>query len=374
MKIGLGHRDTSKGTSKVGKSFTVFGRVLDIILDPSHPMYQEKDGSQGLYGVFYEELGKSVSSLDLSSIPFAYNSNINLQVLPLKGEIVEIKLEPSEHRIDNATAVKAYWTKIIPLWNSPLHNAYPDLAKESKPDFGYNFKETSVIPLQRFPGDVVLEGRGGSSLRMGTTIHTLNLLTDESNNGKPFTILRTGEITDTSDTYVEDINKDQASIYLLSDHKIPVEPVQAFKTSWKTLPAPVNSYKGNQVVVSSGRLVFMSSKENILILSKKSVGVAGTSLNLEGVDYVNLDAPKIYIGGVSSRTEQEPVMLGGVTVEWLESLFTKFERLVKNLAEMDPDPEIGIPVLMAEAAAIQKTLPSLKNQLKTLTSSKTFVE
>lgn len=381
MNIGLGHREVTRGTRNGIPSLNLFARVVDIILDPSHPQYQEKGGSQALNGVFYSELNRTVDEKDVYTLNFAYCSNTGLKHTPLKNEIIQVEALPSEYREDMPTAVKYYWTRLIPLWNSANHNAYPDLFQiknqDKKLDLGLDFIENpKILPLQSFSGDVIIEGRSGNSIRLGGSQHNLNTLSDSTNNGDPFLVIRNGSINkeSTPDTTVEDINTDKTSIYLTSSHKVLLKQPIAFGTSWRKIPLYTNSYKGAQAVINSDRIVLNAKDDNILLFSKEGVGLIGNSVNIEGQSYVGLDSKKVYIGGTLARQESEPMLLGGTTSEWLESLLDKLDRLLKSLAEMGTDPVIALPVLIADATAIAKTLPILKNELKNIKSTKTFVE
>jgi hypothetical protein len=130
---------------------------------------------------------------------------------------------PSEEKDNDPNAKKRYWISIIPVWNHPHHNASPDVIQsgEDSLDLGEDFEESqNVAPIQSFPGDVLVEGRHGNTIRLGGTKHSLNTFTDSSNNGVPYTIIRNGMKTPSNalDPTVEDINEDDSSIYIGSDH------------------------------------------------------------------------------------------------------------------------------------------------------------
>ena len=148
---------------------------------------------------------------------------------------------------------------IVPLWNHPHHNAYPDTEQEGEgdADLGKHFEEQNAINnLQMFPGDVTIEGRYGNSIRLGGTKFDSNEITDSSNNGKPYTLLRNGQVEtqDGVDTVVEDVNEDAASIYLLSDHVVKLEQSNVKREAFSNEPDKSDKYKGSQVIINSGRL------------------------------------------------------------------------------------------------------------------------
>ena len=168
-------RNSSRGgaiASTAGSSTggTNFGRVVDIILDDSHPDYETLGKTQALNGVFYRELDMSSVEDELQTLKFAYCGERGVIRPPLKNEIVVLQTLPSEERTEVTTAKKVYWTKAVPLWNHPHHNAYPDVIQfedqaRSGADLGEDFEESEATsPLQIFPGDVIVEGRHGNKI------------------------------------------------------------------------------------------------------------------------------------------------------------------------------------------------------------------
>ena len=57
-------------------------------------------------------------------------------------------------------------------------------------------EQDNINPLQPFPGDVLIEGRHANTIRLGGTKHEENPLVDDSNNGKPYNIIRIGQTDD----------------------------------------------------------------------------------------------------------------------------------------------------------------------------------
>jgi len=190
-----------------------FGRVVDIITDSFHPEYKNYGNTLSLNGVFYRPITSSELEDTTTDLRFAYQGAKSIKEVPLKGEIVEIQNQPSNERVDNPGSLKVYWTKIIPLWNHPHHNAYPDTIQSGEGDanLGKEFKEeTTINPLQQFPGDITMEGRHGQSIRFTGTKFDSNPWIDDSNNGKPLIVISNGqkETQNGDETIIEDINED----------------------------------------------------------------------------------------------------------------------------------------------------------------------
>ena len=368
------------GISSGGQSGPLFGRVVDVITDAFHPKYKEYGESNALNAVLFVELGAGSTEDTESELKLAFDGQPDIKKAPLKGEIVKIETKPFWSRDGSSTATKAYWTEIVPLWNHPHHNAYPDIIQfgDGPNDFGDDFEEVDTVnPIQPFPGDVILEGRHANSLRLGGTKHSENPLVDDSNNGKPYNILRIGQTDDVEggyETVTEDINKDLASIYMMSDHEIPIEVANEKRDSYDDEPDKPAKFKGEQIMISSNRLVFNAKEDSILMSAGSSVGANGKTINLDGDDMVSVDAKKIYLGVKALKNEDEPVLKGQTAIEWMEIHIGLFETLINTMQKMPAVPAAAVAIMKATASAIKPQLPSHKKRLKTLLSKKVFTE
>lgn len=367
------------GAGSGAKLNNTFGRVLDVILDSFHPEYQNYGNSLSINGVFYRPLSSTEKEGESPAPRFAYQSNKGIKEVPLKGEIVEIQTLPSEEREFDPNNLKTYWTKIVPVWNHPHHNAFPDTEQqgEGPADLGKDFKEESTInTLQQFPGDITMEGRHGQSIRFTGTKFDSNPWIDNSNNGKPLIIISNGqkETQSGDETLVEDINEDPSSIYLTSDHVIDLEQANEKRDAWDSEPVKGNIYKGSQVVINSGRLYFNSKEESILLSAKEAIGANANTINIDGEKYIALDAKKIYLGSIALKKEDEPVLLGQSTIDWLDDYLSQFESVAKGLATLPPAPPAAIAKLIALGNSIVPIIPTLRNLLKNLPSKKVFTE
>lgn len=317
--------------SREDSSEVEYGRVLDVVLDVSHPKIKSLGGTQALYGVYYQPLFVDAED-DLEKVQkdpqlrFAYFGNQAVRQIPIKNEIVRIESRISsvaseENFESDGQTTKRYWTEIVPLWNTPHLNIYPDKPHQSSPDLGKDFRENQDIkPLQLNPGDVTIEGRHGQSLRFGGTKSSNNKFVEESSNGKPYTILRNGQASCQEDTCFEDVDKDDSSIYLTSDHKVPVtEANRRFKGAVK-VPEIAKNYKGKQIVVNSDRVVVNAREDNLVLAAKKHASVNAETTSIDGEQYVGLDANKVYLGNFAQK-EQNPVLKGQVSVDFLKDLY-----------------------------------------------------
>ena len=157
--------------------------------------------SQSINGIRYRPLDRRFTQDEDAILPFAYCGNPTTVTIPLKNEIVVITSLPSEDRMFNSLQTKSYWMSVVNIWNSPHHNAYPDTLQDGdgKCDLGEEFDEVDIVaPLQVFPGDTLISGRHGNTLRLGGTKHKYNKLTEEGDNGKPFIIINNKKLKNLS--------------------------------------------------------------------------------------------------------------------------------------------------------------------------------
>ena len=355
-----------------------FGRVVEVVLDESSPYWDEFGRSQSINGIIYRPLDKAHSEDEDAILPFAYCGSSNVINVPLKNEIVIITALPSENRAANSLQTKNYWFSVVNIWNHPHHNAYPDTLQSGTgaADLGEDFEEKqTVAPLQTYPGDTLISGRHGNTIRLGGTKHQYNTLTDDSNNGSPFVIIKNKmkEPEDGMALSSEDINEDGSSIYMVSDHEVPLEEANTKAASWKEPADLAAVYKGDQVVVNGGRLFFNAKEEGAFIAAKDYVGLASKEIHIDGDDMVSIDGKKIYLGSVALNREDEPIVKGTTLQDWLTSFMDTFDVLLKSLGTPGAPP-VYVGTQVSTTKAIKPAIKTLKNQIKLLTSKKVFTE
>jgi len=347
-------------------------RVTNIILDDS-----TSEGWAALGAIEYQSINSSFTSK-------AYPLNPNVKFFPLINEIVYlISLPSSDMNISN-TRKKIYYINNVGIWNHPHHNAFPidNTTPSTRINLGETFQERSNIhPLLPFEGDFIQEGRWGNSLRFGSTVQERdNNWSIYGTNGDPITILRNGQGEQIGDGWtpiVEDVNNDNSSIYLTSTQNIPLDvSSDKYDSYLKNEPKNPNQYNGAQILLNSGRLVFNSNQDHILLSSAKSINLNGKeSVNIDTLDCI-VSATKIYLGGYEAI---EPLMLGNRTINFLKSLISTVETLNKALTGLTSPPIVitGVatfPTLNIATAKVNTALEDLKSKLnkETLTSERNF--
>ena len=166
---------------------------------------------------------------------------------------------------------------------------------------------------------------------------------------------------------IEDINNDDSSIYVTSTQNVPLIASSVSYISYKNNPpAAPNEYSGKQVIVSSGRLVFNSSEDHILLSSAKSISLSSNSGVNVDTSVFTVQSSNIYLG---SKNATEPLLLGNQTVTLLNQLIKNlsgFANICKFVSTPDGKPltqlNIAAGKLVVSLNALQANLESLKSK------------
>jgi hypothetical protein len=352
-------------------------RVVDIILDDAHEDWSTFGEIESLGAIRFRVIGQQQDESDPKLLDIAYPINTNFKNYPLLNEIVIITTAPSIEKDDSViNHTRFFYTTVVSIWNSPHHNAFPDVYQNpGEPDLGYNFEDkANVAPIQPAQGDVIVEGRQGQSLRFTGTDYEKKFV--ETNEQKPITIISNGKASaDPATPVVENIDDDPASIYLVEDHTVLLTQANDKRDAWDSEPDKADSYQGSQVLINSGRLFFNAKEESILFSATAAVAGNASTISFDGIDYVALDATKVYLG-TEAFGEREPVLLGATTQDWMRQLLSELERLGKALAGVVPAGSSagGLTQIKSHGASMSSPLGQIKKAIDDLDSIKVFTE
>jgi hypothetical protein len=401
-KFGFGALNDNYNTGASGTSKTLdalklaslnsTGRVLSIVLDDTHPKYQELGGPKAIGAVEIIDLSGGTADYSTTSdnqnYRVAYPLQPGLKNYPLINEVVYLVSQPTKKIMQRNSAKALYYISVVNLWNHPHHNAIPYSAGSSTPEnsknyqdsalgstnkltdtagtikFGNYFKERpNIYPLQPFEGDLIYEGRWGNSIRLSGTAPNKNPWSTTGTQGDAITIIRNGQTDNPNkngwDFTVEDINTDASSVYLTTTQKVPLTANTnyfSYKSNPPTLP---NEYTGKQIILNSGRLVFNTTEDHLLLSSAQSISLssAGT-VNVDATE-MTIQTEKIYLG---SKSATEPLLLGDTTVELLKTMIDVLKDLV-TASQTASNSGGPIPSLNQKAPALLKKLLTLNPDL-----------
>lgn len=349
-----------------------YGRVVHVILSLDDPLCFN---SSMLNGVYYRPNNILTDESSVSELPFARQGNSNIRLVPLPGEIVYLEKSMSDDSQSSTGIRTTYWTGIVNIWNHPHHGASPDTSQTTWEDslLGGLPENKTISPLRANPGDLIVEGRLGQSLRLGG----YELSTSDSQ-GYPYIKISNGQIeTKSGNSPIdEDINKDFNSIYFLSKHKSDLEPSNTKRDTYKEIPIKSNEYVGNQVIVNAGRIYFNSKEESAFISAKKSIGLNATTVNIDSTDYMCLDAPKMYLGtkALKAGNNAESAVLGHQLSNWLGVLLDSLDSLSDALKIASAVGAGPVSQLNLVAPELKQTISKLKKQIGIFKSKKVYIE
>lgn len=378
----LGNRVNSSGrgvpSSPSTQPTAVFGRVVDIVLDNSKILYDNQGRKLPIGAIIYQDI--NTPSTTEGTLPSALPITVGIKQYPLINEIVVIQVGPSPDFQESPGQVLNYYTNILNIWGSPNHNALPTQGVDFSNPVGENIPELKDInPLYPSPGDILIEGRQGQSVRIGGYSSKENPITNSADQGQPYIVISNGQVTTTNglDYIVEDINKDFNSLYFLSNHKSSLEAANTKRNSYNTIPQASNEYKGNQVIINGGRLYFNAKEESILLSAKESIGLNANTVNIDATDYFCVDAKKIYIGErarTATSSVQQPVILGKQLENWLGALLDALDSVATAMQTASAVGAGPVTQLNAAGPVLKATISSLKSQYKIFQSKKVFTE
>ena len=378
------------------------GRVTNIVLNSQHPLFSQVGGFNGIGTIEFQKVNTKEDTSKNYAKPFFPQ----FSSFPLINEIVLIFQLPSQNQnIEKELQDAFYYLSAVSIWNHPHHNAYPSpenpglLPEDQQRDYkeienGYyrrttdgdtdiklnspnnpsqnTFKELmNIHPLLPFSGDRIFEGRWGNSIRLAGTSNpknnpdfkqknyiNLNNWSNFGGNGNPITIIRNGQPNEILNKegkditlegwkpITEDINKDLSSIYLTSNQQIPIVAssvrYNSYTTKEKEVPQEPAIYNANQIILSSGRLLFNSSTDHILLSSQRTISFnAQKGFNFDTPSNFVIDAGTTIKFG--SKSANESIVKGDTLYRDLNNVLDLLIDFVKLLETSQLFPG-GAPV------------------------------
>lgn len=339
-------------------------RVVDIILDENHPDFKTSGEWDAIGAIKWRALTQNLTEEIPESLPIAYPLKSHIRQLPLKNEIVLLVAGPSKRLDLSNQSSTLYYLDVVSIWNHPHSNEYPD-DTTVEPDFGEDFiQRVDINPLLPYAGDVIVEGRQGQSIRFSSTVAGKTPWTGSIANDPIITIVNGQQTAPNSFSFItEDINKDPASIYLTATQQVNLKASSTDYSSYTSyIPTAPDSYNGNQVLISSGRLVFNSNQDHILLSSALTIGFnAIRGFNFDtSTNFVVSAGTTIKLG---SAKAYEPTFLANKTLTYLVPLLADLTVLCTALSTV-PQPQVQIAAqsLALKIADFQTNVPAMKSK------------
>lgn len=382
-------------------------KVTDIILNKNHPKYVAKGYWGSIGTIFYQEFPEGNTN-DENAFAKPYFSNISS--FPLINEYVLLFQLPDITSQNSKGKQQFYYLPSVNLYNNPHLNPLPtknydisldgenfgeEISNNPSPNYDFNSEKNpsqktfveldeKSTPLLPFAGDNIYQGRFGNAIRLGSTARPLvgeinpeNDWSKVGDPGSPITIISNGQNENGFDWVTENINKNDSSIYLTSTQNIPlnasIRRYNSYSVQEQTPTSPL-SYAGKQIIINSGRLVFNSTDNHILLSSQKTISFgAQKGFNFDTPSNFVIDAgTSIKLG---SRVASEPLIKGDALYDTLFNLITALRQTI-SIMSLDTQWPGGNPVAdMSKgqtASSTNEVLKKLLENLEDIKSKKVF--
>jgi hypothetical protein len=389
------------------------GFVAHIILDENDSLAKaDKLGSQSIGQIRYRQ--SSDLSIPAQQLPKANPFDKNFKSLPILNEQVEIYEgeqgnfyyrriglddNPTETAFINSNAKNFSPEKdekqTVNNYQSTSQTKIVGTNQDESKDGGsfgtYYQPQTGVHKLKLYEGDTLIESRFGQSIRF-SAYNNSNGEQDETGNRKPAfaptLIIRNRESSENNKKergvgIEEDVNRDGSIIAMTSgQHQsgfIPGTVDDKGKSDFKTQPDSFGDLPkliGDQMLLSSGRIILSSKNAETLIYSKKNFGIVSdgavsidTKLGMDisvgdDINIVTADRDVNIVSGKGSiflgSEDLEAMVKGKKLVELLNELL----QAILDQQYLTPSGPTAIgPVNRATFASIQSKLDNILSKL-----------
>lgn len=406
--------------------------VVDVIVNNHHEEYA-KDG-YNVGAVKFRFINSNYFRGD-ETLHWAFSMDANRSDYPLMNEVVYVfqglnrfyymrKFNVSSRVTAQGMFGMNEEAQPIPSSKEGIHTLRSSTANplKSTPSDGsglgkYFTDQSKVWRLKHLEGDIIYEGRSGASIRMGTAWLDGRVGVTARPKIKPWQSLERDQSPNimirvgpdplaerTVDTQygqvIEDINKDQSSMWMVTDQIVPLsyatEKSGIHKVSVADFP---NRLIGNQIIINTDRFVINTKTNKILGHSalgihwttlqnfsvdadrdhitwtnrdradrvvrdwRETVGrnknetalsnmvrIAGGSQQFSAGESISLVSPKIHIG--SSNSTSEPLVLGATLRAFLDQLINIL--VLEPIVAVTAMPGSPSPQNPARVAALQQ--------------------
>jgi len=362
----------------------------------------------GYYTISCRLLNSYSDNDTITAIPIDYN----LKKVPIVGESVILVVAASASSRSTSVGRKYYYMNTIPFHSSYNHNALPTVSSKNaeyynqqdsqanvfatgrvlikntgEPTIDGTFQEPdTLLPLQMYSGDVLLEGRYGNSIRFGSTLkqsHPFGAAPAWSIGvsavGDPITIITNGRRKSNGNNIlsIESINEDDSSIWMTSGQQIFFSPSTSARElifNNKIDTAFASNFSGNQLFLNSDRVninakkyeINLSSTNGISIASNGPIAVQSSNSNFE------VESARINLG----INAQHPAVMGDILLELLDQICTNLVELCDQLVSETHPTGVGpsgVPLNAQQYITIKQNLSSIKDQLPTINSALVYL-
>ena len=316
--------------------------VIEVIL---------KDNIQNYYTVRFKFLDQPGNNDENTNTALPLNAHI--KSIPVPGEIILVVTAASSFagnfRLNEGTF---YYLTTVNIQSNINYNGVPTSGNVprtngtsySNATLGASFANSTTQKertkktfkplngqnaLQLFEGDVSIEGRSGNSIRLSSTISPSSDVTKQptwslGNAGDPILIItNTKKNLATNGFRIEDINKDDSSIYLTSTQRVPIK-LSGPQTITTLKIGTAANLSGKQIIMNSDRIVLNAKKNEIFLSSVNGISLSSKKdIVLESSSAITLSAPKVNLTSTA--------LYSAVNGEPLQNILTQVVSIINGL-------------------------------------------
>ena len=369
----------NSNTSSTNSSNVIsYGRVFHIVKNDKDYGYSDWTSIGKIYYVLVNQptpKKDEINNILLSTYEnqSAFPLSSHLSYFPQQEEIVVI------YNI----RTKNYYSNVVNLYNSNHHNsdATNNIEDDNTLTLGSYVEEKNILNLYPFEGDLLINGRWGHGIRFGSTLHYSELNNTWSSYGDvgdPIIKLVNGYqyIKDNEGKpHIENINKDNSSIYITSYQSINLIPSRFISSNPVTNPIVPSSYTNPQIILSSDRITLNSKKDEIILCSNTNIELSSkNNIHLDSDGSIFLNSPKVFLGINENVTPTEPALLGKQTYQLLSDLISSLNEFSSDLKLYKTQGEgVSNPILNSSVDTLRGKLKGMRKRLINIYSKTVFV-
>lgn len=273
---------------------------------------------------------------------------------------------------------KVDYTRMHKLFNDELDH----------PEGGWEENERSPIETH---GDILLEGRHGNSIRIGSRYLNPHLfisngraqsnLTEGFGDGSLISITSKGTLTQHFGGYDDSLNEVTYPGFQLSSDTIEdnertmgklIQTVNNLDDVNELMYGYGNNIKENQILIQSDRITLNTKTDDIYISSPKDIHIgSGRSMLISNNEDFIIDSERTFLGNPSpnlSSREMEPMVLGNQLFEILKELFTELKKANSSF--------LGVPLPLVDSTStpLSAKLIPIEQKLTQIMSSYHYIE
>ncbi len=125
---------------------------------------------------------------------------------------------------------------------------------------------------------------------------------------------------------------------------------------------PEFPYKGDQAIISSGRILFHAKDDSAFIFGKKAVSISSVGVvNIDNYEGTTINSPKIELG-LDAKNSGEPLMLGITTNKLIQDILDDLSNLADALSGLSSSRLEAASVLIRKASRRMKRKAKQYNQ------------